>query len=453
MQGQKASGFRIQEIFQKLRDTITGPYLLIMFLVVVGLLSSLIPVSDTLWAKILSISGTVNIADYTPTPTGDGCPPEFWGQPQHFGYWPPLFAPDDPFETVFFGREGGAPPTLLQVLKLEGDGFYALMRHSVAAILNASSPDVDYGYLSDEVIRMFNEAVEYTDSSAIETVKRLFETVNRSDCPLPPLEPLGTPTPSETPQPTETPTPTEITDTPTRTSTPILNNITSTPSTTPSDTPTPTETSTPTPLPTDTPTPTQTPSPTPFEEGEGCAVGFWVEPENFDSWPDPYTTETSFESIFERDVPDDPTLLQALEDEGEDLGPLMRQTVAALLNAESPEVEYVIDLDEIIRLFQEAFDSDDPALIEATMELFKAANTLDCPLPLPTPTATPTSTPTSTDTQVPTATGTPTPVDTATPTPTATGSPTPIDTTTPTSTDTPTPVDTLTYTPTATPVE
>ena len=69
---------------------------------------------------------------------------------QHFDSWVG-FAPSDSFEAVFGVdvtlRTGGqgtiADPTLLHALNANGGGVNALARHAVAALLNASNPDVD----------------------------------------------------------------------------------------------------------------------------------------------------------------------------------------------------------------------------------------------------------------------------------------------------------------------
>jgi hypothetical protein len=82
-------------------------------------------------------------------PGGEGCTPGFWKQDQHFDSWVG-FAPGDSFETVFGVdvtlRSGGQgtvdDPTLLDALNANGGGVNALARHAVAALLNASNPDV-----------------------------------------------------------------------------------------------------------------------------------------------------------------------------------------------------------------------------------------------------------------------------------------------------------------------
>lgn len=126
-------------------------------------------------------------------------------------------------------------------------------------------------------------------------------------------------------------------NTPTPTHTP-----TSTPTNTPFDTPTPTHT------PTNTPTPTRTPTHTPVPVAvEGCSHGYWKQTHHFDSWIG-FTPNQTLESVF--DVPnslgiDNDTLLQALKYGGGSgvtggARILLRATVAALLNAAHPDVDY-----------------------------------------------------------------------------------------------------------------
>lgn len=194
-------------------------------------------------------------------------------------------------------------------------------------------------------------------------------------------------------------------------------------------------------------------------EAEGCTVGFWRQEQHFDSWTDPYSPSTSFEDVFGRDVPEDPTLLEALELKGGGLNALMRHAVAALLNAAHPEIGYAFSVEEVISKFQAAFDSGE---FEATKDEFEAANEAFCPIDgedepeeefIVPETATPTLTTTPTPEYEGTATPSNTPSETATNTASPTSTPQPTFTSTPTSapTETYTPANPPTATPTATP--
>ena len=111
-----------------------------------------------------------------PTQTG-GCTPGYWKQRHHFDSWVG-YAPDELFSTVF-GADASNAMTLLKALRAGGGGEKALMRHSVAALLNASS--LDYAYSSAEVIAMVLGAFADGD---FERVKDLFEAANEVGCPL-----------------------------------------------------------------------------------------------------------------------------------------------------------------------------------------------------------------------------------------------------------------------------
>jgi hypothetical protein len=120
---------------------------------------------------------------------------------------------------------------------------------------------------------------------------------------------------------------------------------------------------------------------------EGCTPGFWKQPQHLDAWVT-YTPGQTLESVF--DVPDafgldDVTLLEALSLEG---GPttadaaevLLRQAVAALLNAASPEVDYPLTEAEIIAQVNAALASGDRDTILALAEELDTFNNLFCPL-------------------------------------------------------------------------
>jgi hypothetical protein len=55
------------------------------------------------------------------------------------------------------------------------------MRHTVAALLNAASPDVDFDLTVAEVIGAFQAAF---DSGDFDTTKDLFAGLNEQGCPL-----------------------------------------------------------------------------------------------------------------------------------------------------------------------------------------------------------------------------------------------------------------------------
>jgi len=138
----------------------------------------------------------------------EGCTPGYWKQAQHWDSWynyGPANGFFDVFErtitikwsmkverplinktTLLQANGAGKPlptenPTLLQALQANGGGINALARHAVAALLNASSPNVSYPYTVDEVIEMTKAAI---DSESFNATKDLFETANEAGCPL-----------------------------------------------------------------------------------------------------------------------------------------------------------------------------------------------------------------------------------------------------------------------------
>jgi hypothetical protein len=129
--------------------------------------------------------------------------------------------------------------------------------------------------------------------------------------------------------------------------------------------------------PEDPPDPPPSPTPPP-EGGEGCTPGFWKAPQHADSWPAPYTTSTLFSSVFENAFPG-LTLDQVLDLEGQGsaLNNLGRHTVAALLNAASPDVDYDLTVAEVIAAFNAVFPGGD---YEDLKNEFEGFNEQGCPL-------------------------------------------------------------------------
>ncbi|MGH8469757.1 MAG: hypothetical protein ACREVY_12490 [Gammaproteobacteria bacterium] len=117
-----------------------------------------------------------------PTPgQGQGCTPGYWKQSQHFDSWTSPYTPSSLFSAVFENAFPGM--TLLQVLEQGGGGLTALGRHTVAALLNAASPDVSYDLTVSEVIAQFNQTFPGTNT-AYEDLKNTFEGFNEQGCPL-----------------------------------------------------------------------------------------------------------------------------------------------------------------------------------------------------------------------------------------------------------------------------
>jgi hypothetical protein len=72
-------------------------------------------------------------------------------------------------------------PTLLDALNATGGGVNALARHAVAALLNASNPDVSFDLTPEEVIALVQEAFATGD---FERIKDILAAFNEQGCPL-----------------------------------------------------------------------------------------------------------------------------------------------------------------------------------------------------------------------------------------------------------------------------
>jgi len=112
---------------------------------------------------------------------GEGCTPGYWKQRHHFGSYPAPLTPGTLFSSVFENAFPGK--TLVEVLGQGGGGLIALGRHTVAALLNASSADVDYDLMASDVVDMFND-VYPGDQNAYNDLKDVFEGFNEQMCPL-----------------------------------------------------------------------------------------------------------------------------------------------------------------------------------------------------------------------------------------------------------------------------
>jgi hypothetical protein len=143
-----------------------------------GVMSASVPASDLvgsyIWFKFLE-------AEAPPPGGGQGCTPGYWRQSQHFGSWTG-YTPDQAFSSVF--ADAFPDKTLLQVVGLGGGGINALGRHAVAALLNASSVDVDYDLSAQQVIDAFNAAYASGNKNVIETQKNVFDLLNNQGCNL-----------------------------------------------------------------------------------------------------------------------------------------------------------------------------------------------------------------------------------------------------------------------------
>ena len=119
------------------------------------------------------------------------------------------------------------------------------------------------------------------------------------------------------------------------------------------------------------------PPPPPPGDGEGCTPGYWGREQHFDSWTLPYTTSTSFCSVFGVDPYPGMTLLDVVNNTGPPKKQLGRMAVAALLNAASPGVDFDLTTAQVIAAFNAAWAS---RQYEATKDMLDDLNNQGCPL-------------------------------------------------------------------------
>lgn len=114
---------------------------------------------------------------------------------------------------------------------------------------------------------------------------------------------------------------------------------------------------------------------------EGCTIGYWKN--HLDSWPAGYGPDDSLDGLFAGGGTD--SLLVALSYPGGSgvAGArriLLRQAVAAVLNAEHDGVAYVYGVAEIISGVEAALASDDRGTMIGLGADLDAANNMGCPL-------------------------------------------------------------------------
>ncbi len=141
---------------------------------------------------LLNGSGAIdNIRISVEVPDGEGCTPGYWKN--HEDSWAATgYAPGDLVGGTFTGA--GAFPdladdTLMEALNYPGGkglegGARILLRAAVAALLNASSPDVDYPLTAGEVIADVNAALASSDRETMLTLAESLDSDNNLGCPL-----------------------------------------------------------------------------------------------------------------------------------------------------------------------------------------------------------------------------------------------------------------------------
>ena len=119
-------------------------------------------------------------SDNPPDMTMEGCTPGYWKQSQHFDSWVGYSQLADKFDDVF-DVDAAGNKSLLSTLQATGGKSKALGRHAVAALLNASNPDVNYLYSVNDVFLIVQDAYVTFDFNG---AKNLLEDANQDGCPL-----------------------------------------------------------------------------------------------------------------------------------------------------------------------------------------------------------------------------------------------------------------------------
>jgi hypothetical protein len=132
-------------------------------------------------SDITSSAGSLSVTCEPPPPGGgEGCTPGYWKQPHHLDSWEVTgYEPANSFDAVFDVESKF--DTLLDGVTAKGGRENAMGRHAVAALLNASSPDVSYAYSTAQVIAAVQDAYATGD---FEATKDMLEEQNEAGCPL-----------------------------------------------------------------------------------------------------------------------------------------------------------------------------------------------------------------------------------------------------------------------------
>ena len=121
----------------------------------------------------------------------EGCTPGYWKQSQHFGSWTPPYTPDTNLRDIFVTNPVTLIPddTLLEALNYPGGPGVAgatqiLLRAAVAALLNASSPDVSFPVSVGHVVDTTILRIETQYRPTILIRATYFDSINNLYCPL-----------------------------------------------------------------------------------------------------------------------------------------------------------------------------------------------------------------------------------------------------------------------------
>jgi hypothetical protein len=133
-------------------------------------------------------SGTTTVPTTTAPKGDEGCTPGFWkNHPEAWVTYSPTQTLASVFSAAGLGTLGST--SLIDALSFHGgptltDAKQILLRHAVAALLNAAHPGVDFGMTTAEVISLVNTALASTDRQTILAAKDVLAGLNEAGCPL-----------------------------------------------------------------------------------------------------------------------------------------------------------------------------------------------------------------------------------------------------------------------------
>jgi hypothetical protein len=143
-----------------------------------------------------SLSGALVVFTNTIVPTDFyGCTPGFWKNNKRAKDWTAPLDPDALFTAPGFTSPGARArvakkkqdvnvTTQMQALNANQGDLAALTRHAMAALLNATSPGVDYEFSASDIVTWYNQAVAGTYAGTIEDLKNMLAAANEQGCPL-----------------------------------------------------------------------------------------------------------------------------------------------------------------------------------------------------------------------------------------------------------------------------
>lgn len=154
-------------------------------------------------AKVMDLPNIIDANDSAEVccePPGDeGCTPGFWknnGDKHGASVWCDDLAPSTRFSDVFIldeplivrgkGRSTITDPTLLEALNANGGGVNAMIRHGVAALLNACSDNVNYPINEPlPIILMIEDTLnEIPGAYTVDELHATFADWNEAGCPV-----------------------------------------------------------------------------------------------------------------------------------------------------------------------------------------------------------------------------------------------------------------------------